>query len=148
TYKRWSDVTSLGIAPNGPDDGPIVPWTMDDTSGTRAAAISFLIFIGGAPSDFNPDTQTLNGGPCTHYLCGAPGDTRGDTSSAANQPRANDIKPLVLNHPLSTNPESPDNPENWIWFGSFGTFNAFPFTSKVTGLGGAIPSVAASFLPI
>src|SRR5262249_23532990 len=124
-------------------DGPIVPWTMDDTSGTRMAGINFL--------GFDPDTQTANGGPCTQYLGGAP-NTRGIADSA-HKPLANDIKPLVNNRGangagLSADPNSRDNPDNWFWWGSFGVFNAFPYTSKATGLGGPVVSVTLAFLPV
>ena len=69
-------------------------------------------------------------------------------ADVAHKPLENDIKQLVNNHPLSTVATSRDNPDNWVWWGSFGVFNAFSFTSKVTGLSGAVPSVTAGFLPV
>lgn len=145
TYTLWSQVPGMS-ATAGFVDGPIVPWTMNDASGTRGTGLNFLINQGGAPAGFNPDTQTANGGPCTQYLGGAPEST--GIADVAHKPLENDIKALVNNHPLSTVATSRDNPDNWVWWGSFGVFNAFGYTSKVTGLSGAVPSVTAGFLPV
>ena len=91
TYDRWgSDVPGLGITLNGPGDGPIVPWTMNDSSGTRSTGINFLINQGGAGAGFNPDTIA---GACTQYL--GTGTPRGDVTLASQKPLENDIKPLV-----------------------------------------------------
>jgi hypothetical protein len=134
-------------------DGPIVPWTMNSASGTRGVGINFLINQGGAPSGFNPDTQILNGGPCTQHLGGAPNSIGLPDATLGSQPLENDIKQLVNDHGangtgLSTDPNNRDNPNNWIWWGSFGVLNAFSYTSKISGLGGPVPSVSAGFLPV
>jgi ABC-type phosphate transport system substrate-binding protein len=145
SIKNWSDIARLGIAVGAPTDGPIVAWTMNPASGTRSTGVNFLINQGGAPAGFNPDTQTANGGPCVQHL-GAGANGVNDDNHA---PLENDIKQLVFNagHSLSNVATSRDNPENWVWWGSFGVFTAFPFTSKVTNTGsGLVPTVTG--LPI
>src|SRR6185369_1177741 len=47
TYTSWSQVPGLS-ATAGFVDGPIVPWTMNDASGTRSTGLNFLINQGGA----------------------------------------------------------------------------------------------------
>jgi PBP superfamily domain len=127
TYTTWSQVPGLGIAVGGPDDGPIVPWGMNTASGTYA---TFRDYIRTTTGDAAFDPSTTG---CDRKL------TNGQF------PFENDIKPLV-NDPvaLSTSATSVDNPKNWIWWGSFGVFSAFPYTSNFTRSGtqviaGAVP---------
>jgi ABC-type phosphate transport system substrate-binding protein len=136
TFTQWSQVPSLGITPGSAQDGPIVPWGIQTSSGTYA---TFRDFIRNATGDsaFDPDT-----GACVRKL------------SATNAPPfENDIKPLI-NDPatLSNSPTSVDNPENWIWWSSFGELTAFNFKSnfarggttysaKAAPVSGVVPSL-------
>lgn len=126
-FTQWSQVPSLGISPGAPNDGPIVPWQMNTSSGTFATFQTYLINNGGAPAGWSPDGQA-----CDRKL------------ASGNVPLENDIKPLI-NDPasLSTSASSVDNPENWIWWGSFGVFSAFPYTSAVSRGGTPYQAIAA-----
>jgi hypothetical protein len=136
-----------------------------------ASSNNFPVFDGQPGSASGAGT-----GPCTQYLVGP--QYSGAQSSFGNaldpnaKPLENDTKQLVHAFDttglpgdsagglgLSTDPNSRQNPENWIWFGSFGVFNAFPYTEKVVNGPGVhivnaasntsqITSVAAGFLPI
>jgi hypothetical protein len=180
TYTMWSQVPGLSSVP-GFVDGPIVPWTMNNASGTRATGTTFLTtntganaaWVGATSGNFPVFDQNLGSasgagtGPCTQYL--GTSTAFGNSSDVNSKPLENDTKQLVHNFDtaglpgdpagglgLSSNPNSKQDPDNWIWFGSFGVFNAFSFTSKVTtGIvnnanNGAnqITSVQAGFLPI
>ncbi len=128
-FTRWSQVPSLGIGVGTATDGPIVPWGMNSSSGTYATFNSFLINNGGAPANFDIDT----GHACVRKL-----------ASPNVFPLENDIKPLVKDPAaLSTAANSPDNPANWVWWGSFGVFSAFPFTSAFTRSGTLVQAIAA-----
>ena len=130
TFTTWSQVPSLGITPGGAQDGPIVPWGVNSASGTFA---TFRDYIRNATGDstFDPDT-----GACDRKL-----------TASGNPPFENDIKPLI-NDPasLSSSPTSTDNPENWIWWGSFGELSAFPFKSSITRSGTPYSAFAAPVL--
>lgn len=126
-FTQWSQVPSLGIAPGSTSDGPIVPWGMNASSGTLATLNSYLIANGGAPANWSADGQAC------------------DRKLATGQfPFENDVKPLI-NDPasLSTLASSTDNPNNWIWWGSFGVFSAFPYDAAVTRGGTTYQAIAA-----
>lgn len=123
-FTHWSDVPSLNIAPGSAQDGPIVPWGMNSSSGTFATFQSYLINNGGASSSFSP-----NAGVCDRKL------------SNGDFPFENDIKPLLndvnANGGLSADPASANNPVNWIWWGSFGELSSFKYKSAAT-VGGTL----------
>jgi hypothetical protein len=113
---RWSDVIpSLAGQPRG--NALIEPWGMNSSAGTFA---TFQTFIqqnaSGVPANWSP-----NGQSCDRKL------------QSGLFPLENDIK-FEVNDPvtLSTDPASVDNPDNWIMWGSFGVFSAFPYTSNYT----------------
>jgi hypothetical protein len=83
---------------------------MNSSSGTYATFNSYVASAGSAP--------------------GFDVDVHGRKLANNTFPFENDIKPLLNNAPLSTSRTSVDNPANWVWFGSFGVFSAFPFTSS------------------
>jgi hypothetical protein len=106
----WHTLFPSLIAANSATDGPVVPWGMNSSSGTYATFNSYVASAGAAPGfDVN---------------------THGRKLASTVAPFENDIKPLLNNAPLSTSRTSVDNPANWVWFGSFGVFSAFPFTSS------------------
>ena len=123
----WSDlVPSLLGTPRG--DALVVPWGMNSSSGTFA---TFQTFIqnnaSGVPTGWSPDGQA-----CDRKL------------QSGLFPLENDIKNIV-NDPttLSTDPASADNPDNWLWWGSFGAMSAFPYLSNYTRAGSpTIPTIA------
>ncbi|MGZ4735337.1 MAG: substrate-binding domain-containing protein [Acidimicrobiia bacterium] len=128
-FTQWSQVPSLAIAPGSATDGPIVAWGMNPSSGTYATMNTYLINNGGAPTGFLADAQA----------CVKPITTGPNVYSIEN-----DIKPIV-NQPaaLSTAANSVDNPANWIWWGSFGAFSAYPNTSKTVRAGTTVTAIAA-----
>jgi hypothetical protein len=143
---RWSEIPSLGITPGSPQDGPIVPWSMNSASGTFA---SFRDYIRNATGDATFDP---NAGACVRKLQNPPFNPN-------TPPFENDIKPLITDPTsLSTDPNSTDNPENFLWWSSFGELSAFPYKSAIArdpdggGPSGPITFAAASapvlgFLP-
>jgi ABC-type phosphate transport system substrate-binding protein len=117
-YTRWAQVPSLGIAANSANDGPIVPWGMNSSSGTYGTFNTYLIANGGAPANW-----AANGQSCVRFL--------GASSSTA--PFENDIKPLfnAVGANLTTGDnESINNPNNWIWWGSYGELSSFTYKSN------------------
>ena len=118
-YTRWSQVPDLNIASGSATDGPIVPWGMNASSGTFGTWNTYLIANGGAPANWTADGQS-----CDRFL--------GSGSSTA--PFENDIKQLFNSVPSAnlapTDPESTNNPNNWVWFGSYGELSAFSYKSN------------------
>jgi hypothetical protein len=115
----WSQIPELNIAPNSAQDGPIVPW------GNNPASDEYVLLeqairanVGGAAN------FVLANQPCVRNL------------SSGQAPNPNDVKPLI-NDPstLSTLNTSRDNPENWVWFGAFGSLSSHPNDSS-TARGG------------
>ena len=115
-FTQWSQVPSLGITVGSATDGPIVPWGMNTSSGTFATFQSYIqANATGVPANWSPDGQA-----CDRKLANG------------TFPFENDIKPLINNPAaLSASATSVDNPVNWVWWGSFGEFSAFPFKSSV-----------------
>lgn len=129
-YTKWSDIPSLGITPNGADDGPIVPWGLNSSSGTFSTFNSYLIANGGAPANWTVDGQS-----CDRKLVGD-----------GTFPFENDIKPLLNDvgaANLSTSATSTNNPKNWIWFGSYGELSSFSYKSSYTLSGTTYTAVPA-----
>jgi hypothetical protein len=113
-FTQWSQVPSLGISPGSPTDGPIVPWSMSSlNSGTISSLANFLIAHGGAPSGWSPNAQA-----CDRKLQSGQGPANDDVKQLINDPAT-----------LSTSATSVDNPENWIWWSSFGILSSFPYLS-------------------
>jgi ABC-type phosphate transport system substrate-binding protein len=128
-FTQWNQVPSLHITAGSANDGPIVAWGMNPSSGTYATMNTYLQNNGGAPANWAADNQA-----CVRK------------KDATNYPLENDIKELV-NAPnvpaLSTSNTSVDNPKNWIWWGSFGAFSAYPATSKTVRAGTTVTAIAA-----
>ena len=115
TITQWSQIPELGITPGSANDGPIVPWQMQGSSGTFATFQSWIANnASGVPSGWSPDGQA-----CDRQL------------SSGHPPFENDVKPLI-NDPatISSSNTSTDNPTNWIWWGSFGVLSSFPFLAN------------------
>ncbi len=127
-YTEWNDIPAMAGIPLS-TNGPIVPWSMNTNAGTYA---SFHDWIKANVTIVIPSGWTMNAQSCVRKL--ANGAT----------PLENDIKPLV-NDPvaLSGAAASVDNPANWIWWGSFGVFNGYPFTRKITRAGVAVEAQPA-----
>ncbi len=128
-FTQWSQVPSLHITAGSATDGPIVAWGMNPSSGTYATMNTYLQTSGGAPANWAADGQA----------CVRPTNPVGPLYSIEN-----DIKPIV-NTPaaLSTSRTSIDNPVNWIWWGSFGAFSAYPSSSKTVRAGTTVTAIAA-----
>jgi ABC-type phosphate transport system substrate-binding protein len=130
-YDTWSDIPSLGIAVGSANDGPIVAWGMNSSSGTYATMNDYLIANGGAPAGWAANNQA-----CVKKKIAA-------TNIYALE---NDIEEIV-NSPditsFSTANNSPNNPKNWIWWGSFGAFSAYPALSKTVRFGTTVTAIAA-----
>lgn len=119
-YTQWSDVPSLGIAPADPTNGPIVPWGMQISSGTYN---SFRDWVRNNATDAGHATFNPNSGGCVRKLStvGTPYPFENDTKALIGDPAT-----------LSASASSADNPENWIWWGSYGDMNQFTYKSLFT----------------
>ena len=158
---EWQYASASGYANLPAATAPIVPWTMNSSSGTFGDFNSWI----AANATGVPSGWTVNNG-CDREL---------STAGAAplSLPIENDFKPLVVeagnnlyNSALyswpatvtgtppfnASNPEgspytpaetfpagvttsaatSPQNPNNWIWFSSFGLLSQFPFLGNAT----------------
>jgi len=148
TITKWSQITDVPspIVANSAQDGPIVPWQMNPASGTKATFENFV----KAGSGNNSFSVTDNTKTCQRHL--------GDTDSTP--PFENDTKPLLQDAQihgfgsdpagLSTDHNSTQNPENWIWFSSFGELESFNFESVFTptGTGSTGLTYAATPAPV
>jgi hypothetical protein len=124
---RWSDILP-SVTAGGPDDGDIVPWRMNTSSGTHDTFRDWVRANTVPPQGgFTP-----NAAGCTRQL------------ATAGVPLENDIKPLINDPSAGTFGTGDDNPENWMWWGSFGVFNTFPYTSNYTRAGTPYVATAAS----
>jgi hypothetical protein len=135
-YTMWSQVPSLQsiISPGGPEDGPIVPWAMNSSSGTYNTFNAFVTNnagLGAFTVNDNAGLYDNSGNPIS-------GKCDREIHTGTGFPLENDIKPLVNevtnNGGLSASATSGNNPKNWIWFGSNGVFSAFPYTSSFNGV--------------
>jgi hypothetical protein len=131
---RWSDlIPSLAGTPRGNVD--VVPWGMNSSSGTFGTFQSYIQNNAtGVPAGWSPDGQT-----CDRKLTSGLFPLENDAKGPLNDPAT-----------LSTDPASPDNPDNWIWWGSFGAMSAFPFLSNFTRGGttfNATPAPVNGILP-
>ena len=131
----WNDVaTYTGIgAPLAGNTNQIVPWGMNTGSGTYGTFNSYVVnntspkqanftADGGAPGGTGGCAASLNGG-----------------TAGTDYPLENDVKPLFANtnsgltgSGLQGFGAGGNNPNNWLMFGSFGVFSAFPYTSSIT----------------
>jgi hypothetical protein len=138
----WNGTTTTWGALNSLDSGtnalcvsgrsasdPIVPWGMNTASGTFATFQTFISASSPVPSKAGTD-QALH-------------------DSSSDFPFENDIKPIVndvanfgIPNPvggatactagLSSSLSSPCDPDNWLWWSSFGVFNVFSYESSFT----------------
>jgi ABC-type phosphate transport system substrate-binding protein len=97
---------------------PIVPWRMNTASGTYG---TFQTYLGLSNLD-----SSLAGCANSKQL------------SNLTNPLENNVAPLIANQPTNNTLTSVDNPENWIWWGSFGEMSTFPFKAKATGTGSVV----------
>jgi hypothetical protein len=119
---EWAD---LGSSFSG-DTSEIVPWSMNTSSGTYNTFRDYIrnnATLAGHGT-FDPNTT----GACVRKLSGG------------GVPLENDIKNIINDQgiTLSATASSPDNPENWMWWGSFGVFSAFPYTSNFARQDGTV----------
>jgi ABC-type phosphate transport system substrate-binding protein len=129
-FTTWHQVTSLGIANGSANDGPIVAWGMNPSSGTYGTFNDYLIANGGAPSGWAADNQA----------CVKKSDTVNNLYALEN-----DIKNIVNapSQPALSTANDVNNPKNWIWWGSFGSFSAYPALAKTTRGGTTVTAIAA-----
>jgi hypothetical protein len=133
-YTHWSDIPNSGITPQSADDGPIVPWSMNSSSGTYNTFRDFV----RSPSDGSPNQPTFDpNAKQVDYISGTVDANHcvrmlhnGGGGNPATNPLENNVKPLFNDVSISTTPSSVDNPINWIWWGSFGDMNNFPYKSN------------------
>jgi hypothetical protein len=125
-YTTWSQVPSLGIAPGAANDGPIIVFGMNSSSGTYGTMNTWVINNAvGAPSTF-----TVNAKPCDHALSTGLFSFENDVKPILNDVAANGIDGSGPG--LSNSASAHNNPENFIWFSSFGEMSAFPHKSSTT----------------
>ncbi len=105
TADDWSDF--------GLPAGPIIPWTMNSSSGTFA---TFQTYLGLTAF-----------GPCVRSLVGG------------TAPFENDVKPIIADAgPDGVANTADDNEDNFIWWMSFGNFKTYPFTTGAIAPGEAV----------
>lgn len=137
TYQKWSDIPGLQTAVTGAGqtftDGPIVPWQMNSGSGTQATFNSWVT---------NNASSVPTGWTTNHFACDR-------TLSSGNAPFENDTKPLLTdasiapytvpagqafagtyNAGIVDDATSPQDPSNWIWWGSLGLMSAYPYNGS------------------
>jgi hypothetical protein len=128
---RWSDVIpGLAGGAGGPNDADIVPWGMNTGSGTFGTFNAWVIANSNAPAGW-----TMDGQACDRKL-------QPDNIF----PLENDIKPLIndgASQPLSNVATSPNNPENWMWQGSFANLSTFQFLSQAVNNGTTYTAIQA-----
>jgi ABC-type phosphate transport system substrate-binding protein len=134
-------------------NAPIVPYAMSSGSGTLSDLENFIdAGVPAANNNFNPDNYS-----CARELAGGVA------------PLENDVKPLITNaqsnaftppaypsgttspyaanatYPagVSTAATSPQNPINWLWFGSSGLLSQFPYLA-----GGTVDGATFSTAPV
>jgi hypothetical protein len=96
----------------------IQPWGMNSASGTFATFNNYII----ANATDVPAGWTMDSAACDRHFSGG--------VFGSGFPLENDIKPLLLDTTLSSTITDPNNPENWMWQGSFGNLSAFSFLSS------------------
>jgi hypothetical protein len=89
---------------------------MNSASGTFATFNNWVI----ANANNAPAGWTMNSAACDRKL------------DNGVFPLENDIKPLINDPPALGTGASNDNPENWMWQGSFANFSAFSYLSTTT----------------
>jgi ABC-type phosphate transport system substrate-binding protein len=129
TYTTWNQVPSLT---GHVTDGPIVVWGMNTGSGTYSTFKTWLQNTAGLGGSFDPDSAA-----CSKKL------------SNNTFPLENDVKPLLNDVQtngggLSSDPNSTANPENWVWWGSYGLMNAFPYLASYSPPGAPVSPYSAT----
>ena len=117
---EWQD---LGASFAG-DTSEIVPWSMNTSSGTYNTFRDYVRNNATLAGHLNFDPNTT--GACVRTL------------TPSGVPLENDIKNILNDGTLSSVASSHDNPENWMWWGSFGVFSAFPYTSNYARADGSV----------
>ncbi len=96
-YAMWDQVASLGIAVGAPNDGPIVPWTVNTASGTFATFQTYIDGQSGVPAGWSPaaptGTANTGTGPIDNYTNKVGCDR--ELAATGQFPQENDLKPLV-----------------------------------------------------
>jgi hypothetical protein len=131
-YTTWGQVP--GLSSLGTD--PIVPWAMNTNSGTYNTFRDWVRSTATAAGHTTFDPNTTGGSTCTRKV-------HDPASNTDNPALENDVKPLAndpanIGSALSSSASSVNNPANWIWWGSFGVFSAFPYTVSTTVGGFAV----------
>jgi len=116
---KWSDIIP-SLAGTARGNALIVPWGINASAGTFA---SFQTWVqnnaSGVPAGWSPDGQS-----CDRKRVDGLFPLENDIKNEINDPAS-----------LSTDPASPDNPDNWLIWGSFGVLSANPFLSSVSRSG-------------
>jgi hypothetical protein len=161
-YTTWGSLPDYNSSVMPPAAAPIVPWSMNSTSGTYADFDNYVSANDGSNGTLtvDQDAGTYTGGTSTTGPQPATGKcVRELASSAQPFPLENDVKPILTD--VQTNQggldysdvDSTNNPQNWIWFGSFGLLNAYSYLSSPSlfgeqfftepvPLGGTLPSTS------
>lgn len=152
---EWQAETSAYDSANGTtsdpnlpaSNAPIVPYAMNSTSGTFA---DFVNWVKANASSSDPNLSSFSPNTYGRELSNGSG-----TNNVL--PLENDVKPLIVDAEnnggtyagqtyaagISTSATSVQNPVNWIWFGSYGLLNKFPYLS-----GGTVGGTTFSTAPV
>lgn len=161
---EWQAANTAGFVGLPDAAAPIVPWSMNKNSGTFGDFNSWI----AANATGVPSGWTVNAGGCDRELTGTGGTTlnafpiENDAKPLVTDAQTNEYDSALYTWPTTsatgtpcdgdpytagqTFPagvttsvlDSPQNPNNWLWFGSFGLFNQYPY------LGGGTLNVAGT----
>ena len=146
-FNIWEcNITTWGALPEystmtnpPPANAPIVPWSMNSSSGTYSDFNNYVAANDGGQA-FTADDKKGTYGPTTSQS--PTPNVAGNCArelSPGTLPLENDVKPLLQDVQqnynggagiTTTNALSTNNPANWIWFGSNGLMNSYPYLSQ------------------
>jgi ABC-type phosphate transport system substrate-binding protein len=155
---EWQAANAAGY-PNLPDvNAPIIPWSMNSTSGTYGDFNAWVAANAtGVPSGWSVDNScdreiTTTGGTAKSftplendfkplftelgtneydsaiYTWPAAGTAWGSGGTAEGEP--SNLVGATFPAGASTAVDSPQNPNNWLWFGSFGLLSTWSYLSS------------------
>jgi ABC-type phosphate transport system substrate-binding protein len=154
-YTTWGQLPEYNAAVAAgdsvpPSTAPIVPWSMNSTSGTYADFETFVNSNDNGQPALVPDTDAgyYSGGSGSNPLPSSPTNCVRELSGSNPLPLENDVKPILTDVQqnqggLSTSATSTNNPANWVWFGSYGLLSAYPYLSSPSLFGNQYQTIAA-----
>jgi hypothetical protein len=147
---EWQAANAAGYANLPPSAAPIVPWGMNSNSGTFGDFDAWIAkYATGVPSGWTVDQGCDRALTTTGGTALGPYPLENDFKPLIVEAGTNEYDSALYTWPTGTGDEgspytsgetfpagvtttattSPQDPANWIWFGSYGLLTEFPFTS-------------------